>query len=435
MPHCKGRVLLGVTGCIAAYKACEILRLLQKRGYEVRVVMTESAKQFVGEATFDALSGHQTLSATFGDPAHPIPHIELAEWCDAFLIAPCTANVAAKMASGVADDLITSTALAAWSKLAVAPAMNVHMYEAPATQANLKTLAERGVCIIEPASGRLACGDVGKGKLAAPEDVVSRFERFYEGLHGAQGFGCECASERAREGSQPEAVCSCGQGSAYASKLTGKKVLVTAGPTHERIDDVRYVANRSSGKMGYALAAAARDLGADVTLVSGPVALGAPTGVSVVHVESALEMLDACKVEFPSAHLTICSAAVSDFRPAAPYDGKLKKSNAADACALHQLAMTENPDILAELCSMKGEGQVVVGFAAEASDLIANAKSKLSRKGADAIVANNVAGGRVFGEDTSSASLVMADEVVDFPNMSKNNLAFRIIQIICDKII
>lgn len=424
MPHSKGRVLLGVTGCIAAYKSCEILRLLQKDGYDVRVVMTESAKRFVGEVTFDALSGHQTLSAMFGDPAHPIPHIELAEWCDAFLIVPCTADVLAKVASGVADDLLTSTALAAWSKLAVAPAMNVHMYEAPATQANLKTLAERGVFVIEPASGRLACGDVGKGKLAAPEDIVGDFVRFHDGLRRSHEFECSGFGEE-------DAAGSC----ATTGPLEGKRVLITAGPTYERIDDVRYVANRSSGKMGYALAAAARDLGADVDLISGPVALEAPSGVNVVRVESALEMLDACKAKFPGASLTICSAAVADFRPSEPYAGKLKKSNAADIRALHQLDMTENPDILAELCSMKGEGQVVIGFAAEASDLIANAKAKLSRKGADAIVANNVAGGRVFGEDSNSASLVMPDTVVDFPTMSKKDLAFQLIGKICDKML
>lgn len=426
----RGRILLGVTGCIAAYKACEILRLLQKDGYEVRVVMTDSARRFVGETTFDALSGHQTLFSMFGDSGHPIPHIELAEWCDSFLIAPCTADMAAKVASGIADDLLSSTALAAWQKLAIAPAMNVHMYESPAVQSNLETLRRRGVGVIEPASGRLACGDVGRGKLASPEDVVAAFKGFMGGAPAVSGCDAQSAPAAFDLGGIGE-----NEGACAETALVGKKVLVTAGPTHERIDDVRYVANRSSGKMGYALACAARDMGASVTLVSGPVALEDPDGVCVICVESALEMLHACEGEFADSDLTICAAAVADFRPSAPHAGKLKKSAPEDLSALQSIAMEETADILAELCKAKQEGQIVVGFAAEATDLIENASAKLERKGADAIVANDVSGGQVFGEDDNVAFLVSADGVKEFSKMSKNDLAFRIIENICAKML
>lgn len=416
MTDMKKRVLLGVTGCIAAYKACEVLRTLQKDGCEVRVVATENALEFVGRTTFDALSGYETLCGTFGDPAHPIPHIELAEWGDLFLIVPCTANVAAKIAHGIADDLLTSTALAAWERLAIAPAMNVHMYECPATQANLATLRKRGAHVIDPDSGYLACGDIGKGKLPDPVEIARAAERIIDGMGERPVVLAPDALETATAAGSTRS-------------LAGKRVLVTAGPTHERIDDVRYIANSSSGKMGYALARAAADAGADVTLVSGPVALDAPEGVRMVGVVSAKEMLAAAEEAFADCDIAICSAAVADYAPAEPATGKLKKGRDDDR--LESVRMVPNPDILATLCSQKGSDRYVVGFAAETEDVIGYAEAKLASKGADMIVANDVSGGSVFGSDSDKAWLVTDAGAVELPEMPKTQLASRIIDAIC----
>lgn len=385
-------VLLGVTGCIAAYKSCEILRGLQKAGVRVKVVMTKNACEFVGPTTFRALTHEPVAIDTFGDgPGDPIHHVSLAEECDLFLIAPCTANVLAKMAAGIADDLLSTTALACTAPIAVAPAMNVHMYEAVATQHNMQVLASRGVHFIEPGEGYLACGDVGRGRLADPADIVASV------LH---------MLEREKD-------------------LEGKRVVVTAGPTVEPIDAVRFISNPSTGKMGFAIAEAAVERGAEVTLVTGPVSLTDVPGAKMVRVGTACEMKTAVDEAFPSADIAIFSAAVSDFRPRTVSDRKLKKG--ADDEALAHIELVENPDILASCGAAKREGQVVVGFAAETNDVIGNARSKLSRKKADFIVANDVSSGRGFGTDSDEVAFVSASGEEHLPEMGKRELADRIL--------
>lgn len=391
----KPHVLLGVTGCIAAYKACEILRALQKCGAEVRVVMTAHGAEFVGPATFRALTDAPVALDNFHDPDEAIPHIRLAEWADLLLVAPCTANVAAKLACGIADDLLTSTALACTAPIMVAPAMNMHMYENPATQANLATLRSRGVAVLDAAAGYQACGDVGPGRLPEPEAVADSALQL---LAEATGRKLD---------------------------LAGQRVLVSAGPTVEPIDAVRFVSNFSSGKMGYAVAEAAAARGAEVTLVSGPVALEAPEGVSMAPVRTALDMLDACEQAFDGVDIAVMTAAVADLRPAHPAERKLKKGR--DDEQLAQIELVENPDILATLGSRKAPGQVVCGFAAETDDVLANARAKLAAKGADLIVANDVSEGRAFGADENQGWLVTAESAEELPLMAKRALADAIL--------
>lgn len=386
----KPHVLLGVTGCIAAYKAAEVLRALQKRGAEVRVVMTRQAAEFVGPATFRALADAPVGVGGFDDPQDAIPHIRAAEWADLLLVAPCTANVAAKLAHGIADDLLTSTALACTAPIMVAPAMNVHMYEAAATQANLAVLRERGVHVLDAESGYLACGEAGPGRLPEPAAVADAALALMEG-NGAGG------------------------------DLAGRHVLVTAGPTVEPVDAVRFLSNRSSGKMGYAAAEAAAARGADVTLVSGPVALDAPSGVRRVAVGTADEMLAAARAAFDGADVAVFAAAVADRRPARPVERKLKKG--ADDAALVAIELEPTPDVLATLAAGKQPGQFVVGFAAETDDVAANAARKLEAKGADMVVANDVSGGKAFGADDNEALLVTAAGVEPLPPMAKRALA------------
>ncbi|WP_417351583.1 bifunctional phosphopantothenoylcysteine decarboxylase/phosphopantothenate--cysteine ligase CoaBC [Gordonibacter pamelaeae] len=341
-PAPQKTVLVGVTGCIAAYKSCEIVRLLQKAGVRAKVVMTEHATEFVGPTTFRALTREPVAVGLFDDPSDPIHHVSLAQEADCFVIAPCTANVVAKIANGLADDLLTTTALACTCPLVVAPAMNVHMYENPATRYNLGKLHIRGARIVEAGDGYLACGDVGRGRLAEPADIVAAVLEELD----------------------------------MRRDLAGRRVMVTAGPTVEPIDPVRYLTNRSSGKTGYALARAAAARGADVTLVSGPVALPEPEGVRTVHVETAREMLSAAQEAFATADVAVFSAAVADMRPREAAARKLKKGE-ADAL-LGTIELVENPDILATLGAAKRPGQVVVGFAAETDDVVANAQRKLS---------------------------------------------------------
>ena len=385
-------VLLGVTGCIAAYKSCEVLRGLQKAGVRVKVVMTKNACEFVGPTTFRALTHEPVAIDTFGDgPGDPIHHVSLAEECDLFLIAPCTANVLAKMAAGIADDLLSTTALACTAPIAVAPAMNVHMYEAVATQHNMQVLASRGVSFIEPGEGYLACGDVGRGRLADPADIVASVL----GMLGRE------------------------------KDLEGKRVVVTAGPTVEPIDAVRFISNPSTGKMGFAIGEAALERGAVVTLVTGPVSLVDVPGAKMVRVGTACEMKAAVDEAFPSADIAIFSAAVSDFRPRTVSDRKLKKG--ADDEALAHIELVENPDILASCGAAKHAGQVVVGFAAETNDVVGNARSKLSRKKADFIVANDVSCGQGFGADSDEVAFVSASGEEHLPEMGKRQLADRIL--------
>lgn len=397
-------VLIGVTGCIAAYKSCEILRGLQKAGVRCKVVMTEHATRFVDPVTFRALTHEPVAVGLFDDPSDPIHHISLAQECDVFLVAPCTANVAAKIAHGIADDLLSTTALATHAPLLLAPAMNVGMYEAAATQANFEILRSRGVRFVEAESGYQACGDVGRGRLADPAVVVEQTLALLKETFGEAAPKVGCAD---------------------SADLAGKRVMITAGPTVEPIDAVRYISNHSSGKMGYALAEAALARGAQVSLVSGPVSLPAPAGAELLPVKTARDMLAAASEAFESADIAVFSAAVADFRPADPSDRKLKKG--ADDSALESIRLVENPDILKTLGHAKRAGQVVVGFAAETNDVIANAQAKLVKKNADMIVANQVGDGRAFGADDNQASLVTAEGVTDLPAMSKRELADRIL--------
>lgn len=384
------RVALFVTGGIAAYKACEVLRGLQKGGCDVRVCMSANATKLVGPTTFEALSGHHVTLGIFGDGETPIPHIELSEWADLALVCPATANVIAKMAAGIADDAASTTLVACSCPVVVAPAMNVHMWQNPATQANVKTLVSRGVQVVGPATGRLACGDVGAGKLEDVSVIVA------------------AALARVR---------------AHGS-LAGKRVVITAGPTHEPIDPVRYLSNASSGKMGYALAQAAAAHGAEVTLVSGPVSQPKPTGVRLVGVTTAAEMLAATQEAFESADAAILAAAVSDYRPAKSSDHKLKKA----AEPLEALELVENEDILATISATRG-GRVVIGFAAETNDVIENARKKLERKGCDLIVANDVSrADSTFGADTDLVTLVGDKYEEELPLMSKPEVAEAIIE-------
>lgn len=383
---CRKTVVLGVTGCIAAYKSAEIVRGLQKAGVRVKVVMTEHACEFVGPTTFRALTREPVAVRLFDEPGDPIHHISLAQEADAMLIAPCTANVLAKLACGIADDLLTTTALALTAPLIIAPAMNVHMYDNPATRNNMGVLHTRGAHFIEAGDGYLACGDVGKGRLADVDEIVRQT---------LDVLGVK-------------------------RDLEGRSIMVTAGPTVEAIDPVRFISNHSSGKMGYAIARAAARRGADVTLVSGPTALDAPDGVRMVPVQSAREMLAEAEEAFTDCDIAVFAAAVSDMRPKNPAGRKLKKG--VSDSELASIELVENPDILATLGASKAH-QVVVGFAAETNDVIENAQAKLHRKNADMIVANDVGGDVGFGTDDNKVWLVEEAGIIDVPRMSKSELA------------
>lgn len=450
-------ILVGVTGCIAAYKAGEIVRGLQKAGVRVKVVMTEHGTHFVDPVTFRALTHEKVAVGLFDDPSDPIHHISLAQECDVFLIAPCTANVMAKVACGIADDLLSTTALATTATLAIAPAANVHMYEAAATQENMATLRRRGVRFIEGGAGYLACGDVGRGRLADPAVIVREtlgllaervgldalreaceqygevpFAAVMEQISAVSSRHPERCAESASapiptDAPQPGAVAD-GAATMPAGALAGRTVLVTAGPTVEPIDSVRYISNYSSGKMGYAIAEAAAAAGARVVLVSGPVALAAPAGVEVVPVKTARDMLAAAASVFPAADAAIFAAAVADLRPANPADRKLKKGR--DDAALANVPLTENPDILATLAAGKRPDQYVVGFAAETNDVLMNAHAKLQKKNADMIVANQVGDGLAFGTDNNEVWLVTEGDDVLLPLMSKRAVAERLVEVV-----
>lgn len=382
-------VLLCVTGCIAAYKSCEILRLLQKAGYRVKVLMTEHATQFVGPTTFRALTHEKVAIGLFDDPEDPIHHISLAQEADVVLVAPATANCIAKMAHGIADDLMSTTLLATKAPILIAPAMNSGMWSAAATQENVEVLKGRGVHFVQPDSGYLACGDIGSGRLPTPKAIA-------------------------------DATCSLLQGS---TDLVGEHVLITAGPTHEPIDPVRYIANRSSGKMGLELARAARDRGANVTLIAGPIELPIPAGIETIHVQTASQMYNAAVKTFGRSTIAILAAAVADYTPSAPSDHKLKK--AVDP--IDSISLIHTQDILAELSSNK-EDRIVIGFAAETNDVVDYAVAKLKRKGCDAIVANDVSRSDAgFGSSNNRAWWVTSNTVDDLGLLEKRALADEIL--------
>ena len=400
------RIALGVSGGIAAYKAAEILRLLQDRGVKVQVVMTRAAQEFVRPLTFAALSGEKVIIEMFaregGEPnvESAIEHIAVAERIDALLVAPATADILAKFAHGIADDFLSTLFLATRAPVIVAPAMNVNMWSNPATQENLATLRSRGVRVVAPGSGYLACGMVGPGRLAENEAIVAAT---LEALGAAQDFA-------------------------------GQTVLITAGPTREAIDPVRYISNRSSGKMGYALAQAALRRGARVLLVSGPTALKPPDGVEVFPVESASEMHQAVMEHAAGANIIIKAAAVADYRPKKTSMQKLKRHDflreGGQGQGYAQLDLEPTPDIAAELGARKHD-QIVVGFAAETENVLENARKKLVSKGLDAIVANDVSQpGIGMDSDRNAVTIITASEVVDVPEASKAEVAQRILDAI-----
>ena len=387
----KPCVVLGVTGGIAVYKACELLRLLQKRGIDVFVVMTQNACRFVAPLTFETLSGHPVAVDTFDRPqTWEVEHIALAKRADLFLIAPATANIMGKMACGIADDMLSTTVMATRAPVLVAPAMNTGMWENAAVQQNIKTLRARGVEIVAPVSGHLACGDNGAGKL---EDVAVIAER-----------ACELL---------------------FAKKdMEGLRVMVTAGPSREALDPVRYISNRSSGKMGYAIAQAAQKRGAEVTLLSGPVAIKAPQDVKLVPFTTTQELLDRASELAQEQDLLIQAAAPADYRAKEIAPQKIKKQGGEPMT----FTLVENPDVAATLGKAKRSGQVFVGFAAETNDVLAHARDKLARKNLDMIVANDVTRpGAGFDVDTNIVTLITKDGQEALPMMSKAEVAQRIL--------
>ena len=387
----KPCVVLGVTGGIAVYKACELLRLLQKRGIDVFVVMTRNACRFVAPLTFETLSGHPVAVDTFDRPqTWEVEHIALAKRADLFLIAPATANIMGKMACGIAGDMLSTTVMATRAPVLVAPAMNTGMWENAAVQQNVKTLRARGVEIVAPVSGHLACGDSGAGKL---EDVAVIAER-----------ACELL---------------------FAKKdMEGLRVMVTAGPSREALDPVRYISNRSSGKMGYAIAQAAQKRGAEVTLLSGPVAIEAPQGVKLVPFTTTQELLDRASELAQEQDLLIQAAAPADYRAKEIAPQKIKKQGGEPMT----FTLVENPDVAATLGKAKRSGQVFVGFAAETNDVLAHARDKLARKNLDMIVANDVTRpGAGFDVDTNIVTLITKDGQEALPMMSKAEVAQRIL--------
>jgi phosphopantothenoylcysteine decarboxylase/phosphopantothenate--cysteine ligase len=390
------RITLGVCGGVAAYKSAELVRRLQQDGHAVQVVMTRAAREFITPLTFAALSGQKVITDLFASAStgeanleSAIEHIAVAQRTDLLLVAPATADILAKMARGIADDFLTTLYLASTAPVVVAPAMNVNMWQHPATQENVAMLRARGVRIVEPAEGYLACGMTGPGRLAGQEEILK---------------GVEEAWQTQRD-------------------LTGETVLVTAGPTREDIDPVRYLTNRSSGKMGYAIAEAAAKRGARVVLISAPTSLEKPERVEFVAVRSAEDMLEAVRQHFPDCSIGIFAAAVADYRVAEPASTKIKRTE--DRLSLR---LEPNPDILATMAKSKGE-RVVVGFAAETEKVAENARKKLAQKNADLIVANDVtAEGAGFDVDTNIVTLFARDgRDLPLARMSKGDVAQRVL--------
>ena len=405
------RIIVGVSGGIAAYKTAALVSALKQAGADIQVLMTENAEKFVGRITFEALSGHRVITDTFDSEEYIIPHISVAKPADLFMVAPATANIIAKLACGIADDALTSTFIASDCIKIVVPAMNVKMYENPATQENIEKLRAHGVIVLEPDSGHLAEGIFAKGKMPEPS-VLYRFIEYY--------------ISRGRD-------------------LEGKKVVITAGPTRERLDPVRFITNHSTGKMGYALAKAAAARGADTVLISGPVnelsdnvnnavltgeksaeGVITPIGARKIEIESAEDMLKAVKKEYKDADCMIMAAAVADFRPASVAEDKIKKEDSGEEKTILELERTE--DILSWLGKHKKKGQKLVGFSMETKDLLENSEKKLKKKNADMIIANNLkTPGAGFGTDTNVVTVIKADEITELPIMKKEEIADEIL--------
>ena len=388
------KIVVCVTGGIAVYKAVALVSKLTQAGADVKVIMTKSAMEFVQPLTFQAMSRNDVYFDTFDEKdSRVIAHINLADWADLVIVAPATANVIGKLANGIADDMVTTTLLATTAKVWIAPAMNVHMYENAAVIRNIDQLSKDGYSFIEPSEGFLACGYVGKGRLEEPEKIVQLVEDYFS----------------------PKDL-----------PLKGKKVVVTAGPTRERIDPVRFLTNFSSGKMGYAMAEAAADLGAETILISGPVSINPPSNVQFISVESAKEMYEAVIEEFDTASIVIKTAAVADYKPKEVHGQKMKKQPGEATIVLERTT-----DILAALGERK-TSQLLIGFAAETNDVTHYAKGKLAKKNADYIIANDVTeAGSGFGTDTNSVTLVGKNDVeIHFDHLPKKELALQLLQMI-----
>lgn len=387
----KKTIVLGVSGGIAVFKAAQLTSNLIKKGYDVEVIMTQNATEFMTPLTFESLTKHNVMVSTFEKVVdRSVKHISLAKRADLFVVVPATANVIAKFVCGIADDMLTTTFLAADCPKVICPAMNTQMYENPVTQRNLKTCKELGYHIVEPASGFLACGDCGKGKLAELSDIEACIDSYFQ----------------------------------TNRRLEGKHVLITAGPTQEALDPVRYISNHSSGKMGYELARAARSMGACVTLISGPSREEAPFGVQLISVQSALDMLEAVKAHYISADYIIKAAAVGDYRVESVAEHKIKKDSEE-----FTLKLVKNPDILAYLGEHIRKDQILCGFAMETQNLIENAKAKLEKKHCDMIVANNLkTEGAGFGHNTNIVTLIEKEQLQELSIMSKYEVACKILE-------
>ena len=408
------RVIIGVSGGISAYKACILVSALKQAGADTHVLMTEHAEKFIGRATFEALTGHRVIKDTFESEEYLIPHIQLARTADLFMIAPATANIIAKVANGIADDMLTSTFLACNCPKIVVPAMNVNMYNNPATLENIERLKQRGIEVLEPVEGHLAEGISAKGKLPEPAVLYRAIERTV----------------------------------AYGKDLCGKKIVITAGATREALDPVRFITNHSTGKMGYALAKVAKCRGAEVTVISGKVnrlsdsvetsvftgiasanGVMPMEGVKYIEIESAADMLEAVRNEYEDADCIIMSAAVADFRPKTLADNKIKKNemelNEDGTCSLK---LERTTDILKWVGERKKDNQILVGFSMETENLIENSAAKLEKKNADMIVANSLrVEGAGFGTDTNKVTLITREDITELPLMSKEETALNIL--------
>ena len=418
----KKNVLLAVTGSIAAYKAADIARGFIKKGYSVTVMLTANGAKFITPMTFETLTGSKCLVDTFDrNFKYEVEHISAAKACDLLLVAPASANVIGKIAGGIADDMVTTTILAVTAPKLIAPAMNTAMYDNPIVQDNMKKLKAYGYQFIDPAEGLLACGDTGRGKLADVEDILSVSEGILEGTKNAAGKLPETESsglKSAEAGDSPD--------------FAGRTVVVTAGPTQEAIDPVRYITNHSSGKMGYSLAEAAAKRGAKVVLISGPTALNVPENenISFVPIVSASDMAEAVFTHFENADILIMAAAVADYTPKTVADQKIKK---ADGGMTIELARTT--DILGTLKDRKREGQFICGFSMETENLIENSRKKLLKKNLDIIAANSIVDpGAGFGHDTNKVTIIARDGEESLPLISKAETADRILDAIIKRI-
>ncbi|MDC0829070.1 bifunctional phosphopantothenoylcysteine decarboxylase/phosphopantothenate--cysteine ligase CoaBC [Faecalitalea cylindroides] len=387
----KKRIVVGVSGGIAAYKACDLVSKLSKKDYEVKVILTKHAEKFVSKLTFEALCHNYVETDLFDESNEdPIAHITLAKWADLMIIVPATANIIAKVTHGISDDLLSTTFLACNKHKMICPAMNTQMYENPITQKNIQACKELGYQILDPVVGHLACNDTGRGKMIEPADIVEAIDNYFN----------------------------------TSNKLSGKTVLISAGPTQEAMDPVRFISNHSSGKQGYAIAKAAKAMGANVILVSGPVQLEKIEGIQTIDVTSALDMFEAIKQNADKADYIIMAAAVSDYRPENIAEHKIKKSD--DTI---EMTFVKNPDILAYLGQCKTKKQIICGFAMETQDLDKNAKEKLEKKNCDMLIANNLfVSGAGFQTDTNIVSLLTKDSIEHLPKLSKEELGQKILE-------